>query len=89
MLLATKSHHHPSEEAEEKPSDADQRTKELAQSPSAALNSPWTKCSKFLPTSKKIVQFAEGQDPKPGDKIVYTGMDILELAQNFSEILIF
>ena len=69
MLLATKSHHNISEEAAEK----QEKTKELAQSPSAALNSPWTKCSKFLPTSKKIVQFAEGQDPKPGDKIVYTG----------------
>ena len=70
MLLATKSHHNLVKDAE---STKDEKTKELAQSPSAAVNSPWTKCSKFLPTSKKIVQFAEGRDPKPGDKIVYTG----------------
>jgi len=67
MLLATKSHHNLAKE-----SAKDEKTKELAQSPSAAANSPWTKCSKFLPTSKKIVQFAEGRDPKPGDKVVYT-----------------
>jgi len=63
MLLATKSHHNLA-------SDPDEKTKKLAQSPRA--HSPWTKCSKFLPTSTKIVQFAEGRDPRPGDKIVYT-----------------
>ena len=65
MLLATKSHHNIAE-------DSDEKTKALASSPSGP-NSPWTKCSKFLPTSKKIVQFAEGREPKKGDKIVYTG----------------
>jgi len=66
MLLATKSHHNLA-------SDPDEKTKELAQSPSAAVTSPWTKCNKFLPTSTKIVQFAEGGGgPRPGDKIVYT-----------------
>lgn len=64
MLLATKSHHNIAE-------DSDEKTKALASSPSGP-NSPWTKCSKFLPTSKKIVQFAEGREPKKGDRIVYT-----------------
>ena len=27
--------------------------------------------SKFLPTTQKIIQFAEGKEPKPGDRIVY------------------
>ena len=34
--------------------------------------SPWTKASHFLPTTRKITQFSEGKEPKPGDKIVYT-----------------
>ena len=33
--------------------------------------SPWTGVSQFLPTTNKIIQFAEGKDPKPGDKVVY------------------
>ena len=33
--------------------------------------SPWTGVSKFLPTTQKIIQFAEGKEPKPGDRIVY------------------
>lgn len=27
--------------------------------------------SQFLPTTQKIIQFAEGKEPKPGDRIVY------------------
>lgn len=26
--------------------------------------SPWTGCSQFLPTTKKIIQFSEGTEPK-------------------------
>ena len=33
--------------------------------------SPWTKTCQFLPTSRKIVQFSEGKEPKAGDRIVY------------------
>ena len=27
--------------------------------------------SHFLPTSRRIVQFSEGKEPKPGDRVVY------------------
>ncbi len=37
----------------------------------STTKSPWTKTSQFLPTTKKITQFSEGKEPKPGDKIVY------------------
>eukprot|EP00041_Stephanoeca_diplocostata_P011936 m.198293 g.198293 ORF g.198293 m.198293 type:complete len:383 (+) comp18740_c0_seq12:231-1379(+) len=33
--------------------------------------SQYTRASKFLPTSKKIIQFASNNEPKTGDKIVY------------------
>ncbi|GAB6025914.1 Ethanolamine-phosphate cytidylyltransferase [Chamberlinius hualienensis] len=34
-------------------------------------HSPWTGISQFLPTSRKIVQFSEGKEPKAGDRIIY------------------
>ncbi|CAG0885736.1 unnamed protein product [Darwinula stevensoni] len=34
-------------------------------------HSPWTGVSQFLPTTRKIIQFSEGKEPKPGDRIVY------------------
>ena len=34
-------------------------------------HSPWTGVSQFLTTTQKIIQFSEGRDPNPGDKIVY------------------
>nr|XP_020476610.1 ethanolamine-phosphate cytidylyltransferase-like isoform X2 [Monopterus albus] len=34
-------------------------------------HSPWTGVSQFLQTSQKIIQFASGQDPQPGDTIIY------------------
>jgi len=37
----------------------------------STTRSPYTGVSHFLPSSQKIVQFADGQDPAPGDKIVY------------------
>lgn len=33
--------------------------------------SPWTGVSQFLQTSQKIIQFASGQEPQPGDTIIY------------------
>lgn len=29
-----------------------------------SARSPWTGCSQFLPTTKKIIQFSEGTEPK-------------------------
>ncbi|XP_046660555.1 ethanolamine-phosphate cytidylyltransferase isoform X1 [Homalodisca vitripennis] len=43
---------------------------EVGREPSSALGldatarSPWTKCSQFLPTTQKIIQFSEGKEPK-------------------------
>lgn len=34
-------------------------------------HSPWTGVSQFLQTSQKIIQFASGQEPQPGDTIIY------------------
>lgn len=34
-------------------------------------HSPWTGVSQFLQTSQKIIQFASGKEPKPGDTIIY------------------
>jgi ethanolamine-phosphate cytidylyltransferase len=40
-------------------------------SPPVVQRSPWTGVSQFLPTTKKIIQFAEDREPKPGDRIAY------------------
>ncbi|ESO87128.1 hypothetical protein LOTGIDRAFT_177471 [Lottia gigantea] len=50
----------------------------------SSSKSPWTGCSQFLPTSRKIIQFSEGKDPKPGDKIV----DFLEKAAKEGDFVI-
>ncbi|XP_051573424.1 ethanolamine-phosphate cytidylyltransferase-like isoform X2 [Myxocyprinus asiaticus] len=34
-------------------------------------HSPWTGVSQFLQTSQKIIQFASGEEPQPGDTIIY------------------
>lgn len=34
-------------------------------------HSPWTGVSQFLQTSQKIIQFASGTEPQPGDTIIY------------------
>lgn len=34
-------------------------------------SSPWTGVSQFLQTSQKIIQFASGAEPQPGDTIIY------------------
>eukprot|EP01104_Vermistella_antarctica_P017997 TRINITY_DN6537_c0_g1_i1.p1 TRINITY_DN6537_c0_g1~~TRINITY_DN6537_c0_g1_i1.p1 ORF type:complete len:426 (-),score=106.93 TRINITY_DN6537_c0_g1_i1:157-1401(-) len=33
--------------------------------------SPYTGVKNFIPTSRRIVQFSEGRDPQPNDKVVY------------------
>lgn len=32
---------------------------------------PWTGVSQFLQTSQKIIQFASGKEPQPGETIIY------------------
>lgn len=32
---------------------------------------PWTGVSQFLQTSQKIIQFASGKEPQPGDTVIY------------------
>ncbi|KAL1129397.1 hypothetical protein AAG570_013924 [Ranatra chinensis] len=59
---------------------------------------PFTACSQFLPTSRKIVQFSEGKEPRPGDKVVYVAgafdllhvghLDFLEAAKAEGDFLI-
>ncbi|EPB89151.1 ethanolamine-phosphate cytidylyltransferase [Mucor circinelloides 1006PhL] len=69
MLLMTRDHHkrRPSTTAE--PIIATFDTRELA--PFSANGSKVTTVSHFLPTSRRIVQFSEGREPKPTDKVVY------------------
>ena len=61
-------------------------------------SSPWTGVSHFLPTSQRIIQFAEGREPRPGDRIVYMPgafdlfhvghVDALEMAKKMGDFLI-
>ncbi|XP_076072477.1 ethanolamine-phosphate cytidylyltransferase-like isoform X1 [Mytilus galloprovincialis] len=71
MLLVTKQHH---ERDEEKVMDKEKVAdigKMSAANKCSTAKSPYTGVSQFLPTSNKIIQFADGKSPNPGDKIVY------------------
>lgn len=70
MLLLTKAHHRRSSID---PFDYDPPDKEHASNISRdhSTHSPWTGISQFLPTTQKIIQFSEGKEPKPNDRIVY------------------
>ncbi|KAJ1522227.1 hypothetical protein ONE63_002535 [Megalurothrips usitatus] len=60
--------------------------------------SPWTETSQFLTTTAKILNFSNGKEPKPGDKIVYAAgafdifhvghLDFLEQASKLGDFLI-
>jgi len=60
--------------------------------------SPWTGVSQFLPTTQKIIQFSDGKESKPGDRIVYVAgafdlfhvghLDFLEKARAEGDYLI-
>ncbi|XP_039246130.1 ethanolamine-phosphate cytidylyltransferase isoform X3 [Pipra filicauda] len=65
MLLMTKAHHSNIDE------DLDYRkhTDNFGKGPKG--HSPWTGVSQFLQTSQKIIQFASGKEPEPGDTIIY------------------
>ncbi|XP_013929412.1 PREDICTED: ethanolamine-phosphate cytidylyltransferase isoform X2 [Thamnophis sirtalis] len=65
MLLMTKAHH--SNIAEE--TDYRKHADNLGKCPKG--HSPWTGVSQFLQTSQKIIQFASGKEPQPGDTIIY------------------
>jgi ethanolamine-phosphate cytidylyltransferase len=91
MLLMTKTHH-----------GLDDSLPDLTQSKEMGTNndsvSPWTKSTQFLQTTNKIIQFADGREPKPTDKIVYTAgafdlfhvglLDFLEKAKQQGDYLI-
>lgn len=93
MLLMTKQHHHRG--AKEYGVD-----KEHAGniSKDSTTHSPWTGISQFLPTTQKIIQFAEGKEPKSTDRIVYVAgafdlfhvgyLDFLEKAKAQGDYLI-
>lgn len=66
MLLMTKSHH----QSKEQEGTVDAEHSEAIRR-DQTTHSPWTGISQFLPTTRKIIQFAEGKDPRPGDRIVY------------------
>lgn len=66
MLLLTKQHHNLGDK--EYGVDADQAS-DISRD--ATTHSPWTGISQFLPTTQKIIQFAEGKEPKPNDRIIY------------------
>uniref|UniRef100_A0A673HCB1 ethanolamine-phosphate cytidylyltransferase n=1 Tax=Sinocyclocheilus rhinocerous TaxID=307959 RepID=A0A673HCB1_9TELE len=64
MLLMTKAHH-----SNMGSSDYQQHTDNFGRGPKG--HSPWTGVSQFLQTSQKIIQFASGKEPQPGDTIIY------------------
>ena len=63
MLLMTKEHF-TEQESLKNDSGAIKEFQSQAQS-------PHTRLTQFIPSSRQIVQFAEGREPKPDDKIVY------------------
>uniref|UniRef100_A0A8C5GWW8 ethanolamine-phosphate cytidylyltransferase n=1 Tax=Gouania willdenowi TaxID=441366 RepID=A0A8C5GWW8_GOUWI len=72
MLLLTKAHHSNIDS-----SDYQQHTDNFG----TKSHSPWTGVSQFLQTSQKIIQFASGQEPQPGDTIIYVagGFDLFRI----------
>ena len=106
MLLLTKTHH----EIDESKMPNNELTKQLSSSSNKleqneidgvkaeSAYSPWTKSCQFLATTNKIIQFSDGREPKPKDRIVYTAgafdlfhvglLDFLEQAKKEGDYLI-
>ncbi|KAI9224291.1 hypothetical protein BC828DRAFT_373793 [Blastocladiella britannica] len=75
MLLMTKDHHKRRSSIAQS-SITHFKSEELDSfSSGSSKSSPYTSISHFLPTSRRIVQFSEGREPKTGDKIVYVDGD--------------
>ncbi|VDM41552.1 unnamed protein product [Toxocara canis] len=66
MLLLTKCHHSLDDEMTV---ENEERARSLSTDREAV--SPWTRVSRFLPTTQTIMQFAEGRTPSKQDVIVY------------------
>ncbi|OTF75460.1 ethanolamine-phosphate cytidylyltransferase-like protein, partial [Euroglyphus maynei] len=73
MLLMTKTHHQIDSMDENDLVKQSRQTSEHAEHirRDSSTHSPYTGISHFLPTTKKIIQFADGKDPNPNDKIIY------------------
>ncbi|KAI8991230.1 hypothetical protein BDF20DRAFT_997153 [Mycotypha africana] len=73
MLLMTRDHHNkrrrPSMKDEDEPISTFADDSNIT--PFSANGPKKTTVSQFLPTSRRIVQFSSGREPKPTDKIVY------------------
>ena len=66
MLLLTKQHH-----VSDTDKDPLNRERSTSVTRDKTAHSPYTGISQFLATTQKIIQFAEGKEPKAGDRIVY------------------
>mmetsp|Transcript_69406 Transcript_69406/g.104704 ORF Transcript_69406/g.104704 Transcript_69406/m.104704 type:complete len:354 (+) Transcript_69406:28-1089(+) len=64
MLLMTKTHH-------SDPNLFDSSDSVKSMDEGSDKESPYTRLSRFMPTTRQIVQFSEGKSPKEGDKIGY------------------
>ncbi|ORX50844.1 Nucleotidylyl transferase [Hesseltinella vesiculosa] len=62
MLLMTRDHHNNSRR---------NSTDDLERFSASRAPAKRTTVSQFLPTSKKLVQFSDGREPKPNDRVVY------------------
>jgi ethanolamine-phosphate cytidylyltransferase len=70
MLLMTRQHFMGTTEEDEGP-EIKSPVKKFANDEHPLGRSPYTGLYKFLPTSKRIIEFSTAKEPQPGDKIVY------------------
>ena len=88
MLLLTRTHHvHADDESDEEAKDSASGGDALAKKAnkerrdSFSTSAPKTCVSKFVPSTRRIVQFSDKREPKPDDKIVYVdgGFDMFHI----------